>query len=74
MKSHVGESWRDGFSAEAILTQAEELDERFQGEIPADSFVAIHCTSSMRPNGAVQFNLLGAQVLVTTNVTSSELV
>ncbi|KZV64117.1 hypothetical protein PENSPDRAFT_669256 [Peniophora sp. CONT] len=68
MLSHVGENWEDGFSPERILTQVDGLDERFQGEIPDDSFIAMHCVSSMRANGVVSLNLIGAQVLVTPRV------
>lgn len=63
--SHVPENWRDDFSPENILTQADSTDVRFTGEIPVDSLVAMHCVCSMRPNGAVSLNLIGVQVLVT---------
>ncbi|VDB99242.1 unnamed protein product [Peniophora sp. CBMAI 1063] len=65
LASHVGEDWRDGFSAENILTQVDNPDERFKGEIPDDSFIAMHCVCSMRATGVVSLNLIGAQVLVT---------
>ena len=64
-KSHAGEDWRSGFSADNVLTQAVSPDERFKGEIPDDSLVALHCLCSMRANGVVSLNLIGVQVLVT---------
>ena len=63
--SHIGDDWRAGFNVENILTQAENPDDRFTGEIPVDSLVAVHCLLSMRGSGNVSFSLLGAQVLVT---------
>ncbi|VDC01241.1 unnamed protein product, partial [Peniophora sp. CBMAI 1063] len=68
LASHVGEDWKDGFSVEKILTQADGLDERWKGEIPDDSLIALHCVCSMRVTGAVSLNLIGAQVLVTPRV------
>ena len=65
MTSHVGDDWREGFSAENILTQLNDPDERFEGEIPDDSLIAMHCLCSIRKNGSVSLNLIGAQVLVT---------
>ena len=65
MSSHVGDDWRSGFSPEKILTQLDGQDERYKGEIPDDSLIALHCTCSMRDRGSVGLNLIGAQLLVT---------
>ncbi|KZV59011.1 hypothetical protein PENSPDRAFT_695530 [Peniophora sp. CONT] len=44
MNSHITGRWDENFDPENILTQVKQPDERFVGEIPDDSFVALLVT------------------------------
>ena len=57
------------FNIQEILSQSNELDPRWQGEIPEDSLVAIHTLANgyLSKGGAqnnIGFNILGVQILV----------
>ncbi|VDC05132.1 unnamed protein product [Peniophora sp. CBMAI 1063] len=66
IKSSVPKKWRDGFSVDAILTQAgSKPDPRWtRPEIPDYTLVAVHNIVSMNDRSYVSFNITGIQVLV----------